>query len=175
MRTKLSKKEKAQDRQMPEMRYVVSSNIEAIGYDEGKQELHVQFLASGGLHVYVNVPCEVFDALMSAPSKGSFLNREVRGVYDSKNKGMTEETRADLIKRLRGLRETVNEVLQSDSRCDVRDLQCSRAYQQTNDNGSTSLTVVVKEIRETQTRLADYVRSLLRERGLSHVKVLPLW
>ncbi len=65
---------------MPEMIYVDSSNIEAIGYDAGAQELHVQFL-NGGYYVYQNVPRNVFDELMNASSKGSFLNREVKGVY----------------------------------------------------------------------------------------------
>ena len=65
---------------MPEMIYVDSSNIEAIGYDEGTLELHVQFL-SGGYYIYRDVPRQIFDDLMSAPSKGSFLNREVKGVY----------------------------------------------------------------------------------------------
>ncbi len=65
---------------MTEMIYVDSSNVEAIGYDDGTQELHVQFL-SGGYYIYHNVPRGVFDGLMNAPSKGSFLNREVKGVY----------------------------------------------------------------------------------------------
>jgi hypothetical protein len=65
---------------MPEMTYVASSNVEAIGYDDGAQELHVQFL-SGGYYIYHDVPREVFDELMYAPSKGSFLNRQVKGVY----------------------------------------------------------------------------------------------
>ncbi|MDY6908851.1 MAG: KTSC domain-containing protein [Thermodesulfobacteriota bacterium] len=65
---------------MPEMTYVDSSNIEAIGYDEESQELHVQFL-SGGYYVYSGVPSFVFDELMNASSKGSFLNREVKGIY----------------------------------------------------------------------------------------------
>lgn len=65
---------------MPDMVYVDSSNIEAIGYDDVAQELHVQFL-SGGYYVYRNVPRQIFDGLMSAASKGSFLNREVKGVY----------------------------------------------------------------------------------------------
>jgi hypothetical protein len=66
---------------MTEMIYVDSSNVEAIGYDADAQELHVQFLSSGGYYVYHDVPRHVFDAFMSAPSKGSFLNREVKGVY----------------------------------------------------------------------------------------------
>jgi len=65
---------------MPEMTYVDSSNIEAVGYDDGSQELHVQFI-SGGYYVYRDVPRQIFDDLMSAPSKGSFLNREIKGVY----------------------------------------------------------------------------------------------
>jgi hypothetical protein len=66
---------------MPEMMYVDSSNIEAIGYDDATQELHIQFL-SGGYYIYHDVPREVFDELMYAPSKGSFLNRELKGVYN---------------------------------------------------------------------------------------------
>lgn len=64
---------------MPEMIYVDSSNIEAIGYD-GTGELHVQFL-SGGYYIYHDVPRETFDELLYAPSKGSYFNREVRNVY----------------------------------------------------------------------------------------------
>lgn len=66
---------------MPEMTYVDSSNIEAIGYDDGAQELHIRFL-SGETYVYMGVPSEVYDAIMDAPSKGSFLNREVKGRFD---------------------------------------------------------------------------------------------
>jgi hypothetical protein len=65
---------------MPKMTYVNSSNIEAIGYDDDALELHVRFL-SGGYYIYHNVPRQIFDDLMSAPSKGSFLNREIKGVY----------------------------------------------------------------------------------------------
>ncbi len=66
---------------MVEMNYVDSSNIEQIGYDGDAQELHVRFL-SGALYVYSDVPQVVFDELMAAPSKGSHLNRVVKGVYD---------------------------------------------------------------------------------------------
>lgn len=65
---------------MPEMTYVDSSNIEAVGYDEEAQEMHVQFL-NGGYYIYHGVPRQTFDGMMSAPSKGSFLNREVKNVY----------------------------------------------------------------------------------------------
>ena len=66
---------------MPEMIYVDSYNIEAIGYDEIAQELHVHFL-SGAMYAYHSVSREIYDAIMNAPSKGSFLNREVKGVYE---------------------------------------------------------------------------------------------
>lgn len=66
---------------MPDMTYVDSSNIESIGYDESSQELHVRFL-SGGYYIYQQVPSYVFDDFINAPSKGSFLNREIKGVYD---------------------------------------------------------------------------------------------
>jgi len=49
-------------------------------YDEDAQELHVQFV-SGGYYIYHQVPSQIYEDLMSAPSKGSFLNREVKGVY----------------------------------------------------------------------------------------------
>lgn len=65
---------------MLDMIYVDSSNIEAIGYDEDTQELHVQFL-SGYCYVYHDVPKSIFDDLLYAPSKGSFLNREVKGRF----------------------------------------------------------------------------------------------
>jgi len=65
---------------MPEMIFVDSSNIESIGYNDDTQELYVQFL-SGGSYIYSDVPREIFDGLMNAPSKGSFLNREVKGIY----------------------------------------------------------------------------------------------
>lgn len=66
---------------MVEMQYVDSSNIEAIGHDAAAQELHVRFL-SGDTYVYHGVPQEVYDELMAAPSKGSYLNRMIKGNYE---------------------------------------------------------------------------------------------
>lgn len=65
---------------MPDMIYVDSSNVEAIGYEDSAMELHVQFVG-GSLYVYHDVPREVYEDLMVAPSKGSFLNRVIKGVY----------------------------------------------------------------------------------------------
>ena len=66
---------------MVDMNYVDSSNIEAIGYDADAQELHVRFL-SGVTYIYHGVPQEIYDNLMAAPSHGSYLNREIKGVFD---------------------------------------------------------------------------------------------
>jgi hypothetical protein len=65
---------------MPDMIFVDSSNVQAIGYDGAAEDLHVQFV-DRGYYIYHQVPQNIFDALMAAPSKGSFLNREVRGIY----------------------------------------------------------------------------------------------
>jgi hypothetical protein len=66
---------------MPDMTYVDSSNIEQIGYDSDSMELHIIF-KDGALYVYANVPVQIYEELLSAPSKGSYLNREVKGVYE---------------------------------------------------------------------------------------------
>ena len=66
---------------MVEMNYVDSSNVEAIGYEPGAQELYVRFL-SGDTYVYHGIPEEVYDELMAAPSKGSYLNRMIKGSYE---------------------------------------------------------------------------------------------
>ena len=64
----------------PEMQYVDSSNVEAIGWDAESQELHVLFLG-GGLYVYQEVPDYIFEGLMNAQSKGSYLHREIKGRF----------------------------------------------------------------------------------------------
>ena len=66
---------------MPEMQFVDPSNIEAIGYVSEAQELLVRFLTSGGTYVYSDVAVAVFEELMQADSKGSYLNRRIKGNY----------------------------------------------------------------------------------------------
>ena len=65
---------------MPDMTPVDSSNIESVGYDTSNRELHVRFLGNH-TYVYSDVPAEVFEELLRAPSKGSYFNRAVKGVY----------------------------------------------------------------------------------------------
>jgi hypothetical protein len=66
---------------MPEMTYVDSSNLEQVGYDSDAMELHVIF-KDGSLYVYSDVPQQIYEELLVAPSKGSYLNREVKSVYN---------------------------------------------------------------------------------------------
>lgn len=66
---------------MSEWIYVDSSNVEAVSYDESNRELHVRFL-SGGEYSYHAVPREIFDELLNSSSIGSFINRELKKVYD---------------------------------------------------------------------------------------------
>lgn len=63
---------------MPDMQYVDSSNIEAIGYDGNNRELHVRFLESGETYVYEDVDEAVFQDMLQTESKGSFLNRQIK-------------------------------------------------------------------------------------------------
>lgn len=65
---------------MPEMVYVDSVSIEAVGYDGDSQELYVRFV-SGETYVYSNVTSMTFDAFVTAPSKGSYFNREVKPAH----------------------------------------------------------------------------------------------
>ena len=66
---------------MPNMNYVDSSNIEAIGYDAGSQELHVRFLKSGETYVYYNVEEWLFQEILQADSKGVYFNSNVKSHY----------------------------------------------------------------------------------------------
>jgi hypothetical protein len=66
---------------MIEMTSVDSSSILEVGYDPGSAELHVRFKSSPSVYVYRGVSEEVFDRLMASPSKGTFINREIKNVY----------------------------------------------------------------------------------------------
>lgn len=67
---------------MADMIFVVSSNIEAIGYDQALSELHIRFSKTGKTYVYQNVPIEFFEQLMAADSKGSFFNRVIKPAFE---------------------------------------------------------------------------------------------
>ncbi len=64
----------------PEMHPVSSSNIAAVGYDAESQIVYVQFL-NGTTYAYKGVPEHEFENLRTAPSVGSYLNRNFKNVY----------------------------------------------------------------------------------------------
>jgi len=64
----------------PEMHPVSSSNIEAIGYDAENETVYVRFL-NGSTYAYKGVPEHEFENLRTAPSVGSYLNRNYKNVY----------------------------------------------------------------------------------------------
>jgi len=59
---------------------VTSSTISSVYYDQRTQTLEVEF-RSGAIYQYFDVPQSVYDAFMSAGSKGVFLNSNIKGVY----------------------------------------------------------------------------------------------
>lgn len=65
---------------MPEMQPVSSSNVAAVGYDAENQTVYVQFL-NGSTYAYKGVSEHEFENLRTAPSVGSYLNRNYKNVY----------------------------------------------------------------------------------------------
>lgn len=65
---------------LPRMVQVKSSNVEAVGHDAKRGELHVRF--KGGSHyVYQGVPPTVHAELMGAESAGKFIAANVRAKF----------------------------------------------------------------------------------------------
>jgi hypothetical protein len=64
----------------PIMHPVESSNIEAIGYDRANGSLLVDFL-SGSRYRYLDVSVRHFQEFLAAPSKGQYLNQQIKGFY----------------------------------------------------------------------------------------------
>jgi KTSC domain len=59
---------------------VSSSSVSSIGYDAPTHVLEVEF-NRGGVYQYQGVPQAVFDQLMSAPSKGAFINEKIKDLF----------------------------------------------------------------------------------------------
>jgi hypothetical protein len=62
-------------------RPVDSSSLASIGYDPTERALEVEFI-HGAVYLYFEVPPNVFEALLSAPSKGTFFNDAIKDSYD---------------------------------------------------------------------------------------------
>ncbi len=65
---------------LPEMQVVCSSNVAELGYDQEQRIVYVRF-HNGTLYTYADVPEFEYEALFNAPSIGSYLNRNFKGVY----------------------------------------------------------------------------------------------
>lgn len=65
---------------MPDMHFVSSSNVAAVGYDNENEIVYVQFL-NGTTYIYKGVPEIEFENLRTASSVGSYLNRCYKNVY----------------------------------------------------------------------------------------------
>ena len=60
--------------------FVTSSNVRSIGYDSATGTLEVEFHNSF-VYQYYNVPTQVYEAFMASPSKGQFLNSQIKNMY----------------------------------------------------------------------------------------------
>lgn len=56
---------------------VTSSNLVSVGYDPQSATLEVEFYG-GRIYQYFGVPEDVYQGLMSAPSKGTYLDQFVK-------------------------------------------------------------------------------------------------
>ena len=56
---------------------VRSSNLKSVGYDPSNSILEVEF-RNGRIYHYIEVPLEIYDELMKAQSKGTFLDQNVK-------------------------------------------------------------------------------------------------
>jgi KTSC domain len=59
---------------------VESSMIDALGYDEEQQVLEVVFKRTG-VYRYRGVPKNVYEELLNAPSKGSYIRDQIIDRY----------------------------------------------------------------------------------------------
>ena len=66
---------------------VQSSSLASVGYNHDFQMLEIEFV-HGGIYRYYKVPVSVYEALMNAPSKGSYYHDHVRDAgYDYEKVG----------------------------------------------------------------------------------------
>lgn len=57
---------------------VASSNLKSVGYENGILEVEFH---SGWVYQYLHTNEDLFKALLAAPSKGVFLDRNIKGKY----------------------------------------------------------------------------------------------
>ena len=59
---------------------VKSSNIISVGYDETTSSLYVNY--PSGTYKYDDVEKSVYESLLTSPSKGRFINENIKGQYN---------------------------------------------------------------------------------------------
>lgn len=64
-----------------ERQSVSSSNLASVGYDPASETLEVEFVSTGKVYEYYNVPQFMYDRLLEASSIGQFFNVEIRNAY----------------------------------------------------------------------------------------------
>lgn len=70
------------------IKVVGSSQIAEIGYDAMSMVLRVRFHGSSTVYAYANVPEPIYMGLVSSPSKGSYIHKNIKGKYEAtKNDG----------------------------------------------------------------------------------------
>ena len=62
-----------------ERTYVESGNVISIGYEEDSSTLEVEF--NSGIYRYYGVPSYIYDELIGADSKGSYLHQNIKSSY----------------------------------------------------------------------------------------------
>lgn len=59
---------------------VISSNVTSVGYSRQLRALEIEF-TRGAIYRFLEVPQEVYRALLAADSKGHFIAENIRGKY----------------------------------------------------------------------------------------------
>lgn len=63
-----------------------SSVVAKMIYNEEKQTLRIVYV-SGMVYDYKNVPWEVYEAMKTSGSKGTYLNKHIKGNYEFEKVG----------------------------------------------------------------------------------------
>jgi hypothetical protein len=66
---------------------VESSLIRSVGYDLDNSILEVEFVESGRVYEYFDIPLSVYTELMEAESKGTYFNESIRDLYSYQEVG----------------------------------------------------------------------------------------
>jgi hypothetical protein len=59
---------------------VSSTSVRSIGYEDSTLNLEVEYV-KGGVYRYIGVPSQIYEALLMAPSHGSYLAKMIKPKY----------------------------------------------------------------------------------------------